>query len=349
MRSLMLALAGLSFVLTIPYAGAEERPAYIVLATIDGLRWQDLFRGADPALVADQRYRARYVDVADRAQALTPFLLSFAQGGALIGDRDHGSCARVANAYWFSYPGYAEMLSGRPNLNARSNQAIPNQDVTVLERLTRRPEFAGEVRVYAEWDVVPSILNVERSHIPVFIPRDEGAPHDPQVIGAAHAVFASLPRVTWIALGDTDNRAHEGDYEAYLRAATDADNFLRELWQDIEADPRTAGRTTLIITTDHGRGGNGGGLWRGHGSGRWRGMTVPGLRREGSDAIFLAVRGPGVVSTNAYTMENCATVGQVAATMLSGLGLLAEEGQPDMAAPLALFDSDVGSRAAPAS
>ncbi len=317
-------------------ASAQTPPRNVVLVTIDGYRWEELFRGADPALVTDERYRARYVDVADRAQALTPFLLSFAQSGVLIGNRDQGSCARVANDYWFSYPGYAEILSGRPNPAIRANGAVPNPDVTVLERLARRAEFADQVRVYAEWNVVPAILNVERSGIPVFNPPDEAAPHDPQVIDRARELLGNLPRVTWIALGDTDNRAHEGEYQAYLAAATEADNFLRALWEAIEADPRTAGRTTMIVTSDHGRGASERGRWKGHGSGRWRGFVVPGLRREGSDAVFIAVRGPGVAAT-AYATDDCATVGQVAATLLQSLGLLHEERQPDMAPPLDIF------------
>jgi hypothetical protein len=243
----------------------------------------------------------------------------------------------VANDFWFSYPGYAEILAGRPNPAIRANEAVPNPDITVLERLIRRPEFADQVRVYAEWDAVPAIVNSERSGIPVFGPPDPSAPHDPQVIERARELFGALPRVTWIALGDTDNRAHEGAYEAYLAAATEADNFLRALWEAIEADPRTAGSTTMLVTADHGRGASAGGRWRGHGSGRWRGVIVPGLRRAGSDAVFIAARGPGVAATDAYDMNNCATSGQVAATLLQSLGLLAEEGQPDMAPPLAIF------------
>lgn len=72
------------------------------------------------------------MDVPDRAAALAPFILSFAQSGALVGNRDAGSCARVANRYWFSYPGYAEILAGRPNPSVQYNAAIPNSDVTVL-------------------------------------------------------------------------------------------------------------------------------------------------------------------------------------------------------------------------
>jgi hypothetical protein len=153
----------------------------------------------------------------------------------------------------------------------------------------------------------------------------------------AREIFGNLPRVTWLALGDTDNRAHEGQYEAYLAAATEADNFIRALWEAIQADPRTSGHPTMIVTADHGRGPSEHGGWRGHGSGRWRGVIVPGLRKEGSDQVFIAARGPGIVATNAYDMAHCATSSQIAATLLQSLGLLDEERQPDMGAPLAIF------------
>ncbi len=342
MRHLMLALVG--GLLTTPLAFAQAPPPSVILVTIDGYRWEELFRGADPTLVEDERYRARYVDVPDRAQALTPFLLSFAQTGALIGNRDQNSCARVANDFWFSYPGYAELLSGRPSPAIRANEAVPNEDVTVLERLARRPEFAGQVRVYANWDAVPAIVNAERSGLPVLVsPAEFVHVRDPPVFQAVREMLANPARVTWVSLGDTDERAHEGKYEEYLAAASEADNFLRELWRAIEADPRTAGHTTLIVTADHGRGASENDRWRGHGSGRWRGIVVPGLRHEGSDAIFIAVRGPGVGAAAAYTQENCASAGQVAATMLASLGLLAEEGQPDMAPALDVFAADTPS------
>ena len=83
----------------------------------------------------------------------------------------------MANDFWFSYPGYAEMLAGRPNPRVRYNAAVPNDDVTVLERLARRPDFAGQVRVFAEWDTMPAILNVARSFIPVFIPPGQIVTH----------------------------------------------------------------------------------------------------------------------------------------------------------------------------
>lgn len=335
MRRLVFALAAAFAAIASP-AAAQEQPPNVVLVTIDGLRWQEVFRGADPTLVRDPEYRARYIDVPNRAQALMPFLNGFAQTGALIGNRDAGSCAQVTNDFWFSYPGYAELLAGRPNPAIRFNQAVPNNDITVLERLQRRPDFANRVRVYAAWDAVPAIVNAERSGIPVFTASSKDAPQDGEVTTAWRAGLADAPRATWIALGDTDTYAHAGDYPGYLRAASAADAFLSELWGAIEADSRTAGRTTLIVTADHGRGESARNRWRGHGSGRWRGIVVPGLRKEGSDAIFIGLRGSGITNGAAYTMSNCATAGQVASTLLQRAGA-ASEITPDMAAPLAVF------------
>jgi hypothetical protein len=338
MRQFIIAVAALFTTFAGPSpAHAQDGARYLVLVTIDGYRWEELFRGADPNLVADERYRARYIDAPDRAAALTPFLLSFREHGLLIGNRDQDSCARVANEYWFSYPGYAEMLSGRPNPRVRYNAAVPNDDVTVLERVQ---QSGLSVRVFAEWETMRAILNEARSGLSITTPPDYEALHDPQVIAAARAALADPPRVLYVALGDTDNRAHEGKYEEYLAAASEADAFVREIWERYQADPRTAGRTTMIVTADHGRGAAEDDGWTGHGSGRWRRIIVPGLRHPGSDAIFIAARGPGIGAAPQYTTDNCATLGQVAATMLSALGLLAELGQPDMAPALTATQSE---------
>ncbi len=224
----------------------------------------------------------------------------------------------------------------RPMLLGGDSPRCMTEAYAALKRLAQRPEFAGQVRVFAEWDAVPAIVNAARSGLPVSLPPDYEAEHDPQVMAAVREVLTDLPRVTWINLGDTDTHAHAGRYSDYLVAASAADGFLSELWMAIEANPRTAGRTTLIVTTDHGRGAATRNRWRGHGSGRWRGINVAGLRHVGSDAVWIAARGPGIRS-GAYGMEDCATISQVAATMLRSIDLLEAEGQPDMAPPLDVF------------
>ena len=65
-------------------AGPALAQPHAVLVTIDGFRWQEVFHGADPALVTTPQDKARYIDVVDRAAALTPFLQSLRTEGVLI-------------------------------------------------------------------------------------------------------------------------------------------------------------------------------------------------------------------------------------------------------------------------
>src|SRR5687767_1161622 len=89
-------------------AQAADSGRKLVLVTLDGLSWTEVFRGADPARAADPAFapdregreilREAFVAPADRAAALMPFLHGVvAKQGVLLGDRDHGGCAAVAN------------------------------------------------------------------------------------------------------------------------------------------------------------------------------------------------------------------------------------------------------------
>ncbi|HLB76162.1 MAG TPA: AP protein, partial [Candidatus Dormibacteraeota bacterium] len=59
-----------------------------------------------------------------------------------------------------------------------------------------------------------------------------------------------------------------------------ADRFLQRLWEWVQATPEYAGRTSLIVSADHGRG-SGEKDWTDHGE------EVP-----AADRIWLAVMGP---------------------------------------------------------
>ena len=66
-----------------------------------------------------------------------PFLWNvLAKNGVLIGNRDSGSNMGVTNEYWFSYPGYNELLTGKTDPNIDSNKAIDNPNTTILEWLS---------------------------------------------------------------------------------------------------------------------------------------------------------------------------------------------------------------------
>ena len=99
------------------------RTRNVMLITVDGLRWQEVFGGADvtlmdkdaggvkdlPALTKRfQRETAR-----ESREALMPFFWkTLAQQGIVFGDPEHESKAVVTNGLNFSYPGYSEILCG---------------------------------------------------------------------------------------------------------------------------------------------------------------------------------------------------------------------------------------------
>ena len=58
----------------------------------------------------------------------------------------------------------------------------------------------------------------------------------------------------WLGLGQSDDWAHARRYDLVLDYLHFADSMIADLWQTIQSMEHYRGRTTLIITTDHGRG-----------------------------------------------------------------------------------------------
>jgi bisphosphoglycerate-independent phosphoglycerate mutase (AlkP superfamily) len=117
------------------------------------------------------------------------------------------------------------------------------------------------------------------------------------------------PRVVYIAMNDTDDLAHSRRYDRLLDALRATDDFLRDLWHAVERQPAYRGRTTLILTTDHGRGRTPAD-WTDHGEGV-----------SGSEDIWLAVIGPGTPPRGEVSGGREIHQADVAATLLACLGL----------------------------
>lgn len=338
-------------------ASAAPPARRLVLVTLDGVPWTEVFRGADPARAADRTFvtgltaiRKDFLDPPDRARALMPFLNGVvAEEGVLLGDRDHGSCVAVANDQWFSYPGYNEILTGKPDPAVRSNEHGPNANVTFLEWLSRRPAYKGRVEAVASWSVFADILNEKRSGLPVNDGWGDAPSRTPTeaMIGrlqadaprlwptvrldtftqayALEALKTRKPQVLYVAFGETDDFAHEGHYDQMLWAARRADHLIEGLWKALQADPHYAGKTTLIVTTDHGRGVGRPDAWKHHGK------PFP-----ESNATWIAALGPDV-APGKRPPGDCASSSQVAATALRALGEDWRAYGADIGQPLEIF------------
>src|SRR5688572_1163576 len=152
----------------------------VLFVTADGVRWQDLFRGAEEALLTkkaggirgtENELRRKWwrADPEERRKMVMPFLWeTIAREGQLWGHRDRGSPCDVLNGQNFSYPGYSEFLCGHVDPRIKSNDPLPNENVTVLEWLNGRVKNQGRVGAVNCWTTLAAIINAERSRLPMW-------------------------------------------------------------------------------------------------------------------------------------------------------------------------------------
>lgn len=77
---------------------------------------------------------------------------------------------------------------------------------------------------------------------------------DEDVWHETEQVISNLaPRFLLMYLADVDSRGHSGDWNEYLHAISNADSLVGELWTTLQADTAYAGKTTMLVTNDHGR------------------------------------------------------------------------------------------------
>lgn len=326
--------------------GPDHKTRTVVLIVSDGLRWQEVFTGAEADLLNDKEggswmsadeLRKRYwrPTPGARRALLFPFLWgTVAKLGQLFGNQALGSVARVTNAKAFSYPGYNEMTTGYPNDAIDANEFGPNPNATVFEWLNKSREYRGRVAVFGTWSVYDDIFNKARSGLvmqtgwripskPHETPRDallhrlfesttrfdeEDAPNSLLQIPLIDYVRTGKPRVLFVGYGETDNWAHQGRYDLVLDSAHRFDGFVKQLWDTMQAMPQYRGTTTFIITTDHGRGSGLTG-WKEHG-----------VEEKGSENIWIAVIGPDTSALGERSSVAPVTQSQIAATLAAFVG-----------------------------
>ncbi len=331
----------------------------VVIVTLDGLRPAEVFTGGDRELMRgveeEQGLVDRYwrPDLDARRRTLMPFLWDHvAHEGQVFGNANRGSPMRVTNEQRCSYPGYNELFTGAADPRIRGNAHPANPNVTVLEWLSQQRGFEGRVQAWATWDTFFRIFNVERSGLDVRAGWEPPFAKDAartsakdtlddlyrtttQVFGgnALDAItWAALkeslhtdhPRVLFLGLGETDEWMHAGRYDLALEAAHRGDAIIADLWNTLQALPEYRGTTTLIITTDHGRG-IGANDWRHHGA-----------ETPGSEDVWLAALGPGVPALGERSDTGLVTQAQVASTMAALLGYDWNAVAPNAGHPLPL-------------
>jgi hypothetical protein len=322
---------------------AQQKTENVVIITLDGFRWEEVFGGADSVLINDSTYvrdtgslkQQFWAATADeRRKKLLPFFWTTIQTqGQLYGNRWKENRVNNANKYWFSYPGYNEIFTGYPDDSVNSNDKIWNKNENVLEFINHQSAYKNKVAVFATWDVFPYILNVQRSKIFVNADIDTLKFNTPELklindmqllttkpLGVRPDVFTYFaareylksykPKVLYIAFDETDDLAHAGMYDQYLRTAHAEDAMIADLWKTLQSLPEYKNKTAMILTCDHGRGDAVKEEWKHHGE-----------KIKDAGQIWIAALGPDTPAKGEMMTQDLLYQRQIATTIAAILGL----------------------------
>ncbi|MEO7531047.1 MAG: alkaline phosphatase family protein [Sediminibacterium sp.] len=338
--------AFLILLLFITILAHAQKTENIIIITTDGFRWTEVFSGMDAGIANDKSFNQgdsltifkKYG--ADNATARREKLLPFfwntiAKQGQLYGNRLLGNKVNVSNPYWFSYPGYSEIMCGFVDTAINKNEYKANPNVTLLEFFNQQNKLKGKVAAFGAWEAFNRILNEERSGIPVIVAYDESGGKNPtanqqlinKMLRDSHHEWAeecydvfthyaameelkkSKPKVLYISYGETDEFAHGREYRSYLDAAHQFDAWIKEIWDFVQKDPQYKNKTSLFLTTDHGRGITNKIKWTSHGA-----------SIDDADQIWFAVMGPDTPATGEMKNAGQLYQKQFAQTMAKLMG-----------------------------
>lgn len=315
-------------------------------------------RPDDSGIYDEEVTRARYwrETPEERREALMPrFWKTLAPMGVVLGNKAKGSRVTVRNEHWFSYPGYSEILTGRPQPDVKSNDIVRYSHLTVLEHARRKLGLGRkDVAQIGSWDgfeaaaasrddaffmtgaydfVSPELSTPSMDRIAGLRKRVmqlwEESSNDVLTFELAREYLVEhRPRVMWLGLGQSDDWAHARRYDRLLDYLHLADELLMEIWETVQSLETYRDRTTLILTTDHGRGVTP------------RDWAEHDFGIEGCQDIWVAVIGPETPDRGEMSDTVPVHQSDVAATLLQLLGLDYREFDPEAGPPIAVAFRD---------
>ncbi len=207
----------------------------VVLVIIDGLRYSE--------------------GLGDPNHEQVPRMAALAEQGSLISNfRNDGFTytSRAIPAIWCG--AWTETISFTDTVcDGYSNKyaALP----TVFEYYRKQLNRPADDCVYTLKALCPWKASFDADYGPDYWPlyHSEGE-FDLDVWHETRDVIAEQsPHFLLMYLADVDHAGHGGVWDDYLTTIVRADSIVGELWDVLQADSAYAGKTTMLVTNDHGR------------------------------------------------------------------------------------------------
>lgn len=241
------------------FAAPHKKIQHVIYITLDGTRWQEAVK------------QHRYMPV---------FWKKYASQCVIYGGPGSTDTMEVA-AVPISLPSYQSQMAGavQPCMN---NECGRIRVETLPESLVRQYGFhKKDTAVFASWNImnhaaehIEGTVHINDGNLPAFDPDT----HQPDIVmnkinqrqiadhpegmdrfdkytfaQAVHYLKKYKPKFLWIALQDSDDRAHAGDWAGYVDALAFYDKALDKIFTTLSR-LKIGKSTMVIVTTDHGRG-----------------------------------------------------------------------------------------------
>lgn len=278
--------------------------APVVIVTIDGVRWMEVFEGTDTT-----RSKHPFVPAAELAPNLHTLGVD---RGAFVGAPGRGSIAATGPNF-VSLPGYTEILLGRPSVACQRNDCPRTPLPTILDEARTS---GAKVAAFASWSPLDLAVTTAPGGFHVSCGQEEwkddpfpgSADYRPDRLtadAALHYFEKESPDVFFLGLGDPDEHAHRNDYDAYVASIRHADDVLGRLMRIIDHQGDRGKRTHIIVTADHGR--------------------EVGFRHHGASAeaarVWLVAAGPRFQARGAISTSRQRHLADIAPTLRQVLGM----------------------------
>ena len=215
--------------------GSSYTTDRVVLVIIDGLRYSE--------------------GLGDATHAQVPYMASLAEQGVLISDFQNDGftyTSRAIPAIWCGAWTNINTFSD-PTCNGTSNNTT--ELPTVFEYYRKQLTRPSDDCVYTLKELCPWKASLDPDYGMDYWPlyhavgsTDTDVWHETEEIIANQA-----PHFLLMYLADVDHAGHSGVWNNYIDAISIADSLVGELWSTLQADSAYAGKTTMLVTNDHGR------------------------------------------------------------------------------------------------